>query len=112
MDDADEQDEEEREMGLESGEKGEILSKLKLFKAFYLLVVAYIYSTRILVYLFESQLRYFVVEVVTLAFYVTVGFMFRPTADNPYLSVKKGEDEEAISLQHGLEMKNTNSRLD
>lgn len=120
VDDVDEQDEEEREMGLESGEKGEIMSKLKLFRSFYLLVVAYIYSTRILVYLFATMLdfkhlwlRYFVVEVVTLAFYVVVGFMFRPQVDNPYLSVKKGEDdEEATSLQRGLEMKNVNSRQD
>ncbi|EEC51435.1 predicted protein, partial [Phaeodactylum tricornutum CCAP 1055/1] len=62
-----------------------ILAKLKLFRAFYLLVVAYIYATRILVYLFATILdyhhlwvRYFVVELVTLVFYVVVGFIFRP----------------------------------
>jgi NADH:ubiquinone oxidoreductase subunit 3 (subunit A) len=117
-DDVEEQDEEEREMGLESGEKGEeILTKLKLFRSFYLLVVLYIYSTRILIYLFATMLnykhlwvRYFVVEVVTLVFYVVVGFMFRPEANNPYLSVMK--DEEADSLQQGLELKNLTGRKD
>lgn len=73
-----------------------ILSKLRLFRSFYLLVVAYIYATRILVYLFATMLpynwlwvRYFVVEIITLSFYVTVGFMFRPMAENPYLSIKQ-----------------------
>jgi hypothetical protein len=117
VDEVDEQDEEEREMGLASGEKGEILSKLKLFRSFYLLVVVYIYSTRILIYLFATMLdykhlwlRYVVIEVVTLAFYVTVGLMFKPSAENPYLSVKR--DEEDSSLQRGLELKNVTGRSD
>ena len=104
-------DQEEREMGLESGEKGQILTKLQLFRHFYLLVVAYIYSTRILVYLFATMLdyqhlwvRYFVVEIVTLAFYVVVGLMFRPQVDNPYLSIKR--DEETVALHNGVEMEN------
>lgn len=90
----DEDDEEEG--ALEDGEKGQVLSKLRLFRSFYLLVVAYIYATRILVYLFATLLdyqhlwlRFMVVEVVTLAFYVTVGCMFRPMAENPYLTLKR-----------------------
>lgn len=77
-----------------------ILSKLRLFRSFYLLVVAYIYATRILVYLFATMLpykwlwvRYFVVEIITLSFYVTVGFMFRPMAENPYLSIKQQQQQ-------------------
>lgn len=95
-DNSDAVSDEEAEQVLETGEKGQILRKLRLFRSFYLLVVAYIYATRILVYLFATVLdyqhlwvRYFVVEVVTLTFYVTVGCLFRPMADNPYLSVKK-----------------------
>jgi hypothetical protein len=82
-------------------EKGRILQKLKLFRSFYLLVVAYVYSTRILVYLFATLLnykhlwvRYFVIEVVTLTFYVITGYQFRPMVENPYLGLKKGEDED------------------
>lgn len=89
----------ERELELESGDKGDILSKLKLFRSFYLIVVAYIYSTRILVYLFANLLnykyiwvRYFVVELITLTFYVSVGFMFRPSDDRSYQSVAGTED--------------------
>ena len=93
-----------------AGEKDHaILGKLKLFRSFYLLVVAYIYSTRVLIYLFASVLsykllwvRHFVLEVINLTFYVSVGFMFRPTVDNPYLSLKQvsedPEDEVGISL--------------
>jgi hypothetical protein len=107
-DSEDPQDLEEREMALEMGDKGEILSKLKLFRAFYLLVVAYIYSTRILVYLFATLLdyqhiwvRHFVVELVTLSFYVAVGMMFRPKFEHKYVGIKKEED--GVN-GHGLEM--------
>lgn len=115
--DSDFLDDEEREMGLTSGtdvgEKGAILAKLKLFRAFYLLVVAYIYATRILVYLFATILdyhhlwvRYFVVELVTLIFYVVVGFIFRPINDQAnYSGFKRDEaDDEHVSLKKGIEM--------
>jgi Lung seven transmembrane receptor len=85
---------------MDMGEKGRILSKLKLFRSFYMLVVIYIYSTRILVYLFATMLsykhlwiRYFVIELITLTFYVVTGFYFRPMADGPYVSVKGDDDE-------------------
>jgi G protein-coupled receptor 107 len=80
---------EERESNTELGEKGQILSKLKLFRSFYLLVIAYIYATRILVYLFATLLdyrhiwvRFLVVELITLTFYIAAGLMFRPTIEN------------------------------
>ena len=93
-------------------EKGQILSKLKLFRSFYLLVVAYIYLTRIIVYLFATLLdyrhlwiRYAIIELVTLAFYVVVGILFRPMVENPYLSVRQhdqdrrtGSDSTGIAL--------------
>jgi hypothetical protein len=76
-----------------------LASKLKLFRSFYILVVAYIYSTRIVVYLFASTLsykhtwvQYFVVELVTMLFYVTVGYLFRPMNENPYLHVRRRGD--------------------
>jgi G protein-coupled receptor 107 len=86
---------------MDMSEKGRILSKLKLFRSFYMLVVIYIYSTRILVYLFATMLnykhlwiRYFVIEVITLTFYVVTGFYFRPMVDGPYVNVK-GDDDDA-----------------
>lgn len=75
-----------------------LASKLKLFRSFYLLVVGYIYMTRIVVYLFATMLdyrhtwmRHFVIETVTLAFYVTVGIQFRPMSENPYLTIHQTE---------------------
>lgn len=76
-----------------------LAAKLKLFRSFYLLVIAYIYITRIVVYLFASMLsyrhtwvRFFVVEAVTLIFYCTVGMLFRPMNENPYLHVRRRPD--------------------
>ena len=83
-----------------------LVSKLRLFRSFYLLVVAYIYVTRIVVYLFATMLdyrhvwlRHFVVEAVTLAFYCTVGMQFRPMGENPYLSIRKEEDIDGVTGQ-------------
>lgn len=85
----------------DKAEKGRILEKLKLFRSFYILVVAYIYSTRIVVYLFATMLSYqhlwfrdFIVELVTLSFYVVTGYQFRPMADSPYLEVKREDDDD------------------
>jgi hypothetical protein len=81
-------------------ENGRLVAKLRLFRSFYLLVVSYIYITRIVVYLFATMLdyrhqwiRHFVVEAVTLVFYITVGMHFRPMGENPYLSINAGEAE-------------------
>lgn len=105
----------DRELELESGDKGDILSKLKLFRSFYLIVVAYIYSTRILVYLFANLLnykytwlRYFVVELITLTFYVSVGFMFRPVGDKVYHSVARVED--STRNENAIEMGSTSKK--
>lgn len=97
----------EPEDDMEVGEKGAILSKLKRFRAFYLIVVAYIYCTRILVYLFATVLdykhlwlRHFVVEAVTLAFYVIVGFMFRPQNEQAqYSSLRKDDDDKMQEIE-------------
>jgi hypothetical protein len=84
--------------------KMELLAKLKKFRLFYLLVIAYIYMTRIMIYLFATMLdyrhlwlRYAIVELVTLVFYVTVGLLFRPSVeDGPVVS--GATDEEGIAL--------------
>jgi NADH:ubiquinone oxidoreductase subunit 3 (subunit A) len=81
-----------------TAEAARTLQKLKQFRSFYLLVVVYIYFTRIAVFLIATELgfrqmwiRYFITELATLAFYVVVGFMFRPVEDNPYLEVSRDE---------------------
>ena len=85
----------ESEEGSTKSDAAHTLQKLKQFRSFYLMVVIYIYFTRIAVYLFAiglgfryTWLRYFVAELGTLAFYAVVGILFRPMADNPYLEVR------------------------
>lgn len=95
-----------------TGDEMRTLSKLKLFRSFYLTVVAYIYFTRILIYLFatlldyrHTWLRYFIAELVTLLFYVVTGLRFRPMKENPYLTVDK-DDESTSSVmesEHEIE---------
>lgn len=72
------------------------LTKLKQFQRFYVLVVAYIYFTRIIVYLFanflgykSTWLQYLATELGTLVFYAIVGVLFKPEEDNPYLQVSE-----------------------
>jgi hypothetical protein len=93
-----------------------ILSQLKLFRSFYLSVVAYIYFTRIVVYLFaavldyrHAWLRYFITELATLAFYSITGLTFRPKSENAYEPVQRDDSDEAIVFvqEEEVEMGNT-----
>lgn len=88
-----------------SEEAKRTLIKLKKFRAFYFLVVCYIYFTRIVIYLFSTVLdyrhtwvRYLVVELATLAFYGVTGLHMRPVPDNPYLSLSKDDEVDEIEL--------------
>merc|ERR1711939_397879 len=68
------------------------LIKLKQFRHFYVMVVSYIYFTRIVVFLLRNTLPYkfewfssVCRELATLAFYCVTGYYFRPISNNPYL---------------------------
>lgn len=83
------------------GKAARCLEKLRLFRQFYVIVVLFVYATRILVYLLEASVNYryrwvatAVGELIALAFYVTVGVMFRPGADNPYTKLSHAEEVE------------------
>lgn len=95
-----------------TADEARTLSKLKLFRSFYLTVVAYIYFTRILIYVFATLLdyrhtwiRYFITELVTLLFYVVTGMRFRPMTENPYLSLddQNGSTAPMIEREHEIE---------
>lgn len=82
------------------GKAARNLVKMKLFRQFYVLVVSYIYFTRIVVYLLRSTMSYKYVwlsdaagELATLLFYVLTGLKFRPHADNPYFAVATEDAE-------------------
>ncbi|XP_028907880.1 protein GPR108 [Ornithorhynchus anatinus] len=77
------------------------LAKLKLFRHYYVMIVCYIYFTRIIAILlrvivpFQWQWLYnLLVEVSTLVFFVLTGYKFRPASNNPYLQLPQEEDEE------------------
>ncbi|CAH1787948.1 unnamed protein product [Owenia fusiformis] len=76
------------------------LAKLKLFRHFYIMVVCYIYFTRIIVYLLKITVPFqyewldeLFKELATFIFFFTTGYKFRPASNNPYLQVPQ-EDED------------------
>ncbi|XP_048870038.1 protein GPR108 isoform X2 [Brienomyrus brachyistius] len=76
------------------------LEKLKLFRHYYVMIVCYIYFTRIIaIFLkvtmpFQLQWLYeFLVEVSTFVFFVLTGYKFRPASNNPYLQLPQDEED-------------------
>ncbi|XP_041097954.1 protein GPR108-like [Polyodon spathula] len=76
------------------------LAKLKLFRHYYVMIVCYIYFTRIIAILlkvtvpFQWQWFYeLMVEVSTLVFFVLTGYKFRPASNNPYLQLPLDEED-------------------
>lgn len=87
------------------------LEKLKLFRHFYVMIVCYIYFTRIIVFLLKITVpfRYewldeLFREGATLIFFVLTGYKFRPTQSNPYFRLAQDEEEEMeeVLTQTGL----------
>jgi hypothetical protein len=83
------------------------LQKLQLFRQFYVMVVVYVYFTRIVVYVLAATVPFYYLwlgplatETATLLFFSITGFKFRPAVDNPYLPVRS---EDAEGLEYGLE---------
>ena len=90
-----------REAAAADGKAADTVGKLTLFRQFYVMVVAYVYFTRIVVFLLAATLpfgflwlRYVFAEGATLLFYAATGYKFRPREDNPYLAVHAEELEE------------------
>jgi hypothetical protein len=90
-----------REASETDGKAARALEKLRLFRQFYILVVVFIYFTRIVVFLLRANLAdslYAWVadaayELAYLAFYVWVGVKFAPNSDNPYTKLRQEEIE-------------------
>lgn len=92
-----------RDAAQASGKVARNLLKLQMFRQYYLVVVSYIYFTRIIVYLFDATLPFnlvwisdFAVEAATIAFFVSTGYRFMPTteADNPILKLDSDDEVE------------------
>ncbi|KAK1430671.1 hypothetical protein QVD17_13592 [Tagetes erecta] len=98
-----------REAARTDGKAAVNLMKLTLFRQYYVVVICYIYFTRVVVYALETITSYkylwtsvVAAELATLAFYVFTGYNFKPEAHNPYLAIDDDE-EEAASEQLKLE---------
>ncbi|XP_055964861.1 protein GPR107 [Sorex fumeus] len=76
------------------------LAKLKLFRHYYVLIVCYIYFTRIIAFLLKLAVPFqwkwlyqLLDETATLVFFVLTGYKFRPASDNPYLQLSQEDDD-------------------
>ena len=84
------------------------LSRMRQFRTFYVVVVAYIYFTRIIVVMIQGALPWnrawlarFLTELSAVAFYFFAGKKFRPMKENPYLNLQQ---EDLDELQHRREV--------
>jgi len=82
------------------GKAARNMEKLQLFRHFYLLVVSYIYFTRIIIYLLDATLPFrwvwlgdLFTELASLAFFSLSGYKFRPVTDNPFLVMDEDDPE-------------------
>ncbi|XP_015423490.1 PREDICTED: protein GPR107 isoform X2 [Myotis davidii] len=76
------------------------LVKLKLFRHYYVLIVCYIYFTRIIAFFLKFAVPFqwkwlyqLMDEMATLVFFVLTGYKFRPASDNPYLQLSQEDDD-------------------
>ncbi|GFY39266.1 protein GPR107 [Trichonephila inaurata madagascariensis] len=77
------------------------LEKLKLFRHFYVMIVCYIYFTRIIVYLLKITVPFqyewldeVFREAATFTFFIVTGINFQPTVSNPYFRLSQEDDVE------------------
>ncbi|MCO5557738.1 hypothetical protein L7F22_011309 [Adiantum nelumboides] len=92
-----------REAARTDGKAARNLVKLTLFRQYYIVVVTYIYFTRIVVFALQTVTSYHYTwvselarELATLAFYVFTGYNFRPVLHNPYFVLDEEEEEAAM----------------
>eukprot|EP01041_Mallomonas_annulata_P005494 gene5494-11063_t len=97
------------------------LAKLQLFRQFYVMVVAYIYFTRIIVFLLAATIPFHLLwlgplftELATLVFFVVTGFKFRPAPDNPYFPVRSedGDGDGEYGLRDDNDNNNSSSSME
>nr|XP_014125019.1 protein GPR107 [Zonotrichia albicollis] len=81
------------------------LAKLKLFRHYYVMIVCYIYFTRIIAILIKIAVPFqwkwlyqLLDEMATLVFFVLTGYKFRPASDNPYLQLSQ-DDEDDLEME-------------
>ena len=75
------------------------LERLRRFRTFYLVTVAFVYFTRIIVFLLQTTLPFEITwmanvfsETASLLFYAATGVLFAPGRKNPYISLAQEDD--------------------
>ncbi|KAF8369379.1 hypothetical protein HHK36_032612 [Tetracentron sinense] len=93
-----------REASKTDGKAARNLTKLTLFKQFYIVVVGYLYFTRVVVSALGSVISYkyewvmaAAAEGASLAFYFFIFYNFQPIEKNPYFVID--EEDEAAAVQ-------------
>lgn len=93
-----------RETSKTDGKAARNLAKLTLFRQFYIVVIGYLYFTRIVVFALKTIAAYkyqwvsnAAEEIASLAFYGVMFYMFRPVEKNEYFVLDE-EEEEAAEL--------------
>ncbi|KAI3942172.1 hypothetical protein MKW98_003771 [Papaver atlanticum] len=93
-----------RETSKTDGKAARNLAKLTLFRQFYIVVIGYLYFTRIVVYALRTIAAYkyhwvsnAAEEIASLVFYAIMFYMFRPVEKNEYFVIDE-EEEEAAQL--------------
>ncbi|KAG5582931.1 hypothetical protein H5410_053558 [Solanum commersonii] len=91
-----------RETSKTDGKAARNLSKLTLFRQFYIVVIGYLYFTRIVVFALRTIAAYkyqwvanAAEEIASLAFYMVMFYMFRPEEKNEYFVLDEEEEEAA-----------------
>ncbi|WOL18662.1 hypothetical protein Cni_G27459 [Canna indica] len=91
-----------RETSKTDGKAAKNLMKLTLFRQFYIVVIGYLYFTRIVVYALKTIASYkyrwvsvAAEETVGLVFYMVMFYMFRPVEKNQYFVIDDQEEEAA-----------------
>ncbi|QCE07008.1 protein GPR107-like [Vigna unguiculata] len=91
-----------RETSKTDGKAARNLAKLTLFRQFYIVVIGYLYFTRIVVFALKTIAAYkyqwvsnLAEETASLAFYVVMFYMFRPVERNEYFVLDEEEEEAA-----------------
>lgn len=93
-----------RETSKTDGKAARNLAKLTLFRQFYIVVIGYLYFTRIVVFALRTIAAYkyqwvanAAEEIASLTFYAIIFYMFRPVEKNEYFVLDE-EEEEAAEL--------------
>ncbi|GAB4833697.1 Protein CANDIDATE G-PROTEIN COUPLED REPTOR 7 [Ancistrocladus abbreviatus] len=93
-----------RETSKTDGKAARNLAKLTLFRQFYIVVIGYLYFTRIVVFALKTIAAYkyqwvsnAAEEIASLVFYSIMFYMFRPVEKNEYFVLDE-EEEEAAEL--------------